>query len=417
MSEIRVTSVIGENGSDPVGLSTGFTVGPTSGTTATITHEGQASFTGVCTATAFAPTAGQLSHRNIIINGDLRIAQRATSTTSNGYAFVDRFQTNVANLSTGGNVTRSQQSLSSSDTGPWQAGFRKYVRMATVAAGTAAATSAIDFYTHIEAQDMANSGWDYNSASGEITLSFWFRCSANQTFYTYLRSRDGTQQGYVFAFTASGNNTWTKITHTIPGNSNITFDDNNGTGLSIYWIAYYGTDYTNNKTLNTWAAHSGSNTSPDMQSTWLTSGAATWDITGIQLEVGPVATPFEHRTYADELKRCRRYYFKTSRWMGGARGSSTSRSFTLDFGMRLTGSDMSSGTYTNDGTASGDVVYIGSNATRQVSNVTANSLSFSTSTNENQMSAAVIVGYGIGSGDNGIITGLYIGGFTIDHEL
>ena len=310
MSEIRVTSVLGENGSDPVGLSTGFTVGPTSGTTATITHEGQASFTGICTATAFAPTAGQLSHRNLIINGDLRIAQRATSTTSNGYAFVDRFQTNVSTLNTGGNVTRSQQSLSSSDTGPWQAGLRKYVRMATVAAGTAAATSAIDFYTHIEATDMANSGWDYNSASGEITLSFWFRCSANQTFYTYLRSRDGTQQGYVFAFTASGNNTWTKITHTIPGNSNITFSDNNGTGLSIYWIAYYGTDYTNNKTLNTWAEHSGSNTSPDMQSTWLTSGAATWDITGIQLEVGPVATPFEHRSFGEELLKCYRYYYK-----------------------------------------------------------------------------------------------------------
>ncbi len=293
MSEIRVTNVIGENGSSPVNFTQGINM------------------SGIVTATSFVPTVGQFSHRNLIINGDLRIAQRATSTTSNGYAFVDRFQTNVSNLSTGGNVTRSQQSLSSSDTGPWQAGLRKYVRMATVAAGTAAATSAIDFYTHIEAQDMANSGWDYNSASGEITLSFWFRCSANQTFYTYLRSRDGTQQGYVFAFTASGNNTWTKITHTIPGNSNITFDDNNGTGLSIYWIAYYGTDYTNNKTLNTWAAHSGSNTSPDMQSTWLTSGAATWDITGIQLEVGSVATPFEHRSFGDELRRCQRYYCKS----------------------------------------------------------------------------------------------------------
>ena len=267
---------------------------------------------GIITATAFVPTTGQLSNRNIIINGAMTVAQRASSTTSNGYGFVDRFQTNVSNLSTGGNVTRSQQSLSSSDTGPWQAGFRKYARMATVGAGTAAATSAIDFYTHIEAQDMANSGWDYTSSSGKITLSFWFRCSANQTFYTYLRSRDGTQQGYVFAFTASGNNTWTKITHTIPGNSNITFDDNNGTGLSIYWIAYYGTDYTNNKTLNTWAAHSGSNTSPDMATTWLTSGAATWDITGIQLEVGPVATPFEHRSFGDELLRCQRYYYQNT---------------------------------------------------------------------------------------------------------
>ena len=265
---------------------------------------------GTCTAKLTSVGGGQLSHRNIITNGAMRVAQRATSTTSNGYGFVDRFQTNVASLSTGGNVTRSQQSLSSSDTGPWQAGFRKYARMATVAAGTASAGSSIDFYTHIEAQDIANSGWDYTSSSGKITLSFWFRCSANQTFYTYVRSRDGTQQGYTFAFTASGNNTWTKITHTIPGNSNITFDNNTGVGLSLYWIPYYGTTYTNNKTLNTWAEHSGSNTSPDMQSTWLTSGAATWDITGVQLEVGDTATSFEHRSYGEELSRCQRYYYK-----------------------------------------------------------------------------------------------------------
>jgi len=268
---------------------------------------------GTCTAKLTSIGGGGLSHRNIIINGAMNVAQRATSTTSNGYGFVDRFQTNVASLGTGGNVTRSQQSLSSSDTGPWQAGFRKYARMATVAAGTASAGSSIDFYTHIEAQDIANSGWDYTSSSGKITLSFWFRCSANQTFYTYVRSRDGTQQGYTFAFTASGNNTWTKITHTIPGNSNITFDNDNGVGLSLYWIPYYGTTYTNNKTLNTWAEHSGSNTSPDMQSTWLTSGAATWDITGIQLEVGDTATTFEHRSYGDELLRCQRYFYQATK--------------------------------------------------------------------------------------------------------
>ena len=262
---------------------------------------------GTCTAKLTSVGGGQLSHRNIIINGAMNVAQRGTSTTSNGYGFVDRFQTSLGTLSTGGNVTRSQQSLSSSDTGPWQAGFRKYARMATVAAGTANANGYIEIYTHLEAQDIANSGWDYLSTSGKITLSFWFRCSANQTFYAYLRSRDGTSQAYAFSFTASGNNTWTKITHTIPGNSNLTFDNDNGSGLSLYWTPFYGTDYTNNKTLNTWAAYDQNNQVPDMASTWLTSGAATWDITGIQLEVGDTATSFEHRSYDEELKRCKRY--------------------------------------------------------------------------------------------------------------
>ena len=103
--------------------------------------------------------------------------------------------------------------------------------------------------------------------------------------------------------------------------------------------------------------------------------------------------------------------------MGGARGSSNVRSFTTDFGMRLAGSDVGNGTYTNAETAGGDVVYIGSNATRQNSDVTANTLAASTSTNENSMSLSVNVGYSIGSGDNGIVTGLFVAGFQIDHEL
>ena len=267
---------------------------------------------GTCTAKLTSVGGGALSHRNVIINGDMRVAQRGVSTTSNGYGFVDRFQTSLGSLSTGGNVTRSQESLSSSDTGPWQAGFRKYARMATVAAGTANANAYIEIYTHLEAQDIANSGWDYVSASGKITISFWFRCSTNQTFYAYLRSRDGTSQAYAFSFTASGNNTWTKITHTIPGNSNLTFSDNNGTGLSLYWIPFFGTDYTNNKTLNTWAAYDQNNQIPDMASTWLTSGAATWDITGVQLEVGDTATTFEHRSYGEELSRCQRYFYRVA---------------------------------------------------------------------------------------------------------
>ncbi len=265
---------------------------------------------GTCTAKLTSVGGSQLSNRNIIINGDMRVAQRGVSTTSNGYGFVDRFQTSLGSLSTGGNVTRSQESLSSSDTGPWQAGFRKYARMATVGAGTANANGYIEIYTRLEAQDIANSGWDYKSTSGKITLSFWFRCSANQTFYAYLMSSDGTSQSYPFSFTASGNNTWTKITHTIPGNSNLTFDNDNGSGLTLYWIPFFGTDYTNNKTLNTWSAQDQNNQIPDMASTWLTSGAATWDITGIQLEVGDTATSFEHRLLSDELLRCYRYYYR-----------------------------------------------------------------------------------------------------------
>jgi len=260
---------------------------------------------GTCTANI----TNNLSNRNLIINGAMQVAQRGTSATTDGYKFLDRWQTSAGNLSTGQNVVRSQQSLSSSDTGPYEAGFRKYARIATGAAGTLASNSYLDFYHHIEAQNIANSGWNYTSASSYITISFWLRCSTNQTFYLFLRSRDGTNQSYVTPITASANNTWTKITKTISGNSNIEINDDNGSGLTVSFLISYGSDFTDNsRAINTWAAHSSSTHSPDVASTWLTAGASTFDVTGLQLEVGSVATDFEHRSYGQELDICKRYY-------------------------------------------------------------------------------------------------------------
>ena len=330
MSEIRVTSVLGENGSDPVGLSTGFTVGPTSGTTATITHEGQASFTGIVTATSFVPTTGQLSHRNLIINGDMQVAQRGSaSSTTNGLATVDRFKKIGAGL--GNTFSQEQITLSSSDT-PYSSGFRKAFRVSQDQAGTANAAGAIDFSHYIEAQNLTCSNWNYTSASSKITLQFWFRASTNQTFYGVLYTQDGTKQTYPFSFTASGNNAWTKITHTIPGNSNITINNDNGTGLILYLIPFYGTNYTDNsKSVNAWSTHS-TYFCPDMASTWLTAGASTFDVTGVQLEVGPVATPFEHRSFADEFRRCQRYYQQYTNIMSvGYVPDNTSKSYSHGF--------------------------------------------------------------------------------------
>ena len=259
---------------------------------------------GTCTA-----NITNRSNRNILINGGMGIAQRYSSSTSHPAYGADRWRWGFGNHSAG-TVTASQQSLSSSDTGPWEKGFRNYTRLALGQAGTAAANTYISMRYKVEAQDIANSGWDYTSASSDITISFWFRCSTNQTFYFEVKSDDGTAQSYVFSFTASGNNTWTKVTKTIPGNSNIQINNDNGSGLSLWIYQFYGTDYSNNKTLDQWAAYSGSNIMPDMASTWLTAGASTWDLTGVQLEVGDHATDFEHRSYGDELAKCQRYCYE-----------------------------------------------------------------------------------------------------------
>ena len=351
-------------------------------------------------------------YRNLIINGAMNVAQRATSSTSTGYKTVDRFLNSI----NGGTVTQAQHALTSSDTGPWAKGFRNSYHQTNTSASSDAAANFRNIYYYVEAQDLANSGWDYTSSSSYITLSFWAKSSLAGTYYIQLRSQDGTGQNYASSYTLVAD-TWKKITVKIPGNSNIQVDNNNGAGLQIYWVLDYGTNFTGSMSTDTWAAYSSSTRTPDFAQDWTGTASATFEITGVQLEVGDVATSFEHRSYGDEFQRCRRYYVKYGRWMGGTRASTNSRSWTLDFGMRLTGSDVSNGTYTNDGTSSGDVVYTGSNATRNVSNVSANTLGASSNSTGNQLSVGLEVGHSIGSGDNGIVTGLYLNGFTIDHEL
>ena len=173
---------------------------------------------GIITATAFIPSSGQLSNRNIIINGDFRIAQRGTSSTSTGYQTVDRFR--FAFGGTDEAPTQAQVDLSSSDT-PYSLGFRKSYKITNGNQTSGAdAGDYIAFYTALEAQDLANSGWNYTSTSSNITLSFWAKSSVAKTFIVKFTTIDGTQQAYNHSFTLSAN-TWTKVTHTLPGAANI----------------------------------------------------------------------------------------------------------------------------------------------------------------------------------------------------
>ena len=103
----------------------------------------------------------------------------------------------------------------------------------------------------MEAQDMAQSGWNYTSASSYITLSYWVKASVSQTYYTQLRTNDGTDQYYVFE-QALTENTWKKVEHSIPGDSDLQFDLNNEEGFYIAWYPFRGTDATGSMTLNQW---------------------------------------------------------------------------------------------------------------------------------------------------------------------
>ena len=285
MSEIKVNSIKG------VGASTAaITVNNTDGT---------------CTANI----TNNLSNRNLIINGAQQVAQRLSSSasTEEGFKTIDRF----AMYYNGVNENPAQQQADvASGTTPYSLGFRKSFKITNGDQTSGAQNASRVFVAYnVEAQDMANSGWNYTSSSSNITLSFWVKASVAGNYYGYLYSFDGSSQGYSFDTGSLTADTWTKVTKTISGNSNLQFDNDTGSGFYIAIGAYWGTDYTDSgNTMNQWAAWSGSSRTPVNTTGWYTTNDATFEITGMQLEVGSVATDFEHRSYANELKKCERYF-------------------------------------------------------------------------------------------------------------
>ena len=251
---------------------------------------------------------GQIGgRRNIIINGAMNVAQRGTSvTSSSGVGSVDRVQFSYGNIAA--HIPQSQVNVSSGTT-PYTNGFRKAFKVTNGSQGSAGSDDYVVILYRVEAQDLATSGWNYTSSSSYVTLSYWVKSSVAQNFYVTLKSGDGTPQKYATETGSLSADTWTKVTKTIPGNSNLQFDNDNGEGLELEWSLYRGTDATGSMSLNAWAAHSNSVRTPDQTATWFQTNSATFELTGIQLEVGSQATPFEHRSFGEELALCQRYFF------------------------------------------------------------------------------------------------------------
>jgi len=250
--------------------------------------------------------SGNSSKKNLIINGDMQIAQRGTSSTNDGFHTVDRFA-----FSYGGEnemPTQAQHVLTSSDTGPWEEGFRHSFHITNGNQTGGAGASDYAYIDHkLESQDLATCGWDYTSSNSYITLSFWVKSSVAQTFHGFLLTFDSTDKLYSFNTGALSANTWTKVTKVIPG-SGPTFDNDNGIGMLMRFSAFMGTSWTGSMTQNQWATYNSSLRTPDQTSTWWTTNNATFEMTGVQFEVGAVASPFQHKTHGEQLALCQRYF-------------------------------------------------------------------------------------------------------------
>lgn len=250
--------------------------------------------------------------RNLVINGAMQVAQRGTSSSTNNYQSVDRWKM----YGSGPTTTKSQQTLTSGS--PYDEGFRYFARQANTSVSSST-TAYVYFAQWVEAQNIAGSGWNYTSTSSSVTLSFWARSSLAGTYYAGLTTNDGTEYIRHKAFTLAAD-TWTKVTFTTAGNSNLTFNNDNGAGLFVEIAAHYGTAYTGGEEVdaNDWYTRGGNLDAyyPNFAQNWGNTASATFDVTGVQLEVGDKATPFEHRSFSEEEQLCFRYFQRRSNSSG-----------------------------------------------------------------------------------------------------
>ena len=310
---------------------------------------------GTCTANI----TNNLSNRRLTINGAMTIAQRGVSSTSTGYYTVDRF---VASWGGTDEACTQEQVDIASGTTPYTLGFRKAFKITNGNQTSTDASDIVYYEHHIEAQNIANSGWNYTSSSSNITLSFWVKSSVSQDFKGYLRTADGTSQIYPYSTGTLSANTWTKITKTIPGNSNLQFDNNNESGLQLYLWPYIGTTYTDaGVTEHAWTAYASGTRTPVSATTWWTTNDATIEITGVQLEVGDHPTSFEFLSYGQELQLCKRYYQQYVNLMGaGIVPDNSSKSYNHGFNFPVEFRSTPSLTTTNTGSNGGQIITDGS---------------------------------------------------------
>jgi len=265
---------------------------------------------------------GALSNRNLIINGAMQVVQRGdqTGVIANGTYFVDRFFYS--------GVDEGTWSLSQSTDVPSGSGFSKSAKMEiTTADSSIDAPDYAQLRYKVENQDIKHILKGTSDAK-QLTLSFWVKSSLAQEFKFRIRDNySSTTRQIIKSYTVASANTWQKVTMTFDGDTG--GDDFSGStdtdgNITLEWMLGGGTNFQGGTASGSWEDFD--QTKYDATDTFLTTVNSTFYITGVQLEVGDTATPFEHRSYGDELARCQRYYVFVERGRGSARGSATGAS-------------------------------------------------------------------------------------------
>ena len=247
------------------------------------------------------PTVSNMAGRNRIINGDMRIDQRtagASVTVNTWSAYpVDRFFGSFRPST--GTATAQQVSDAPSN-------FVYSLKLTQASVTSQAVDDYYGIIQRIEGYNVADMNFGSTNAK-TFTLSFWVKSSVTGTYGLAFQNINATRRSYVTTYTINSANTWEQKTITVAGDQSGTWEVTNSSGLVIQWDLGSGSDYQTS-TLNAWQTSNVIQASGATR--WINTSGATFYITGVQLEVGSVATPFEHRQYGQELALCQRYYWK-----------------------------------------------------------------------------------------------------------
>jgi hypothetical protein len=247
----------------------------------------------------------QFAHRNLVINGDMQIAQRATSVasiTTEGYRTADRWSFTPVSLGTWTQTVENDA--------PTGSGFRKSLKvLCTTADASPAASDVLRFDYRMEGQNLQHIKKG-TAAAEQLTLSFWVKANVTGTYIIGLYDYDNTR--YVAkSYTVNASATWEYKTITFPADTTGALDNDNATSLEIEFGLATGTDRSSGTLATTWQSYTAANALVGQ----VNLASATnnyWQITGVQLEVGDTATPFEFKSVEDELLECQRYYWRTT---------------------------------------------------------------------------------------------------------
>jgi hypothetical protein len=256
--------------------------------------------------------ASPLNGRNMIINGDMQLFQRATGATAatGGYHTADRWRTSE---NSDGAYTSEKHAMSLAEINT--TGHSSAIALnVTTADGTIAAAQLGGIFQRIEAQNCQHLQWG-TAAAKDVTLSFWVKSKIAGDYYVMLQKSDSTSYYINKEYTINDADTWEHKTITVTPTSGSTtlitgaggiIANDNGIGINVYFVLFAGSNF--HATTNTWATAEDYATSDQVN--WMSSTDNDFYLTGVQFEAGSVATPFEYRSFGDELAKCQRYYEK-----------------------------------------------------------------------------------------------------------